>query len=165
MNEAVRERQPARRLRAPRVLHPQSSFRPLLSCVEVNRTLAAPRRDIGDFDCSGAGIGRDWVKRTGCWDQAERVLLTYEQTIAYGLLAAEGKKDDPRWPGVARTYGCDINRPVQWEVEALEQPELQRLVLDAIDPYVDRDVLAMVPAEEQPQRRELANFLARYQGG
>ncbi|MFE2470262.1 hypothetical protein [Streptomyces mirabilis] len=119
---------------------------------------------IGDFDCSGADIERDWVKRTGCWDQVERVLLTYEQTIAYGLPAAEGKKDDPRWPGFARTYGFDINRPVQWEVEALEPAELQRLVLDAIDPYVDRDILATVLVEERRQKRELADFLARYQG-
>ncbi|WP_329201863.1 MULTISPECIES: hypothetical protein [unclassified Streptomyces] len=94
-----------------------------------NRTLAAPRRNIGDFDCSGEDIERDWVERTGCWSSVTRVLLTYEQVRAYGLLATEGKSGDPRWPASARRYGFDSRRPVQWEVEALEPDELQRLVL------------------------------------
>ncbi len=31
---------------------------------------------------------------------------------------------------------------MQWEVEALEPDELQRLVLAAVAPYIDGDVLA-----------------------
>ncbi|WP_190276133.1 hypothetical protein [Streptomyces griseofuscus] len=50
-------------------------------------------------------------------------------------------------------------RPVQWEVEAPEPAELQRLVLDAVDPYIDRDVLARQIAREEEQRRALAAFL------
>ncbi|MFD3663133.1 hypothetical protein ACFWVF_21475 [Streptomyces sp. NPDC058659] len=49
------------------------------------------------------------------------------------LLATEGKSGDPRWPAFARRYGFDPRRPVQWEVEALEPDELQRLVLAAVD--------------------------------
>ncbi|BDM74972.1 hypothetical protein HEK616_84590 (plasmid) [Streptomyces nigrescens] len=40
-----------------------------------------------------------------------------------------------------RRYGFDSRHPVQWEVEPLEPAELRRLVLAAIAPYVDRDVL------------------------
>lgn len=45
-----------------------------------------------------------------------------------------------------------------WEVEALAPDELQRLVLAAVDPYIDRDVLADQLAREEQQRRVLAAF-------
>ena len=48
---------------------------------------------------------------------------------------------------------------MQWEVEALEPAELQRLVLAAVDPYIDRTVLAQQIAREEEQRRALADFL------
>ncbi|WP_075738577.1 hypothetical protein [Streptomyces acidiscabies] len=51
---------------------------------------------VGDFDCSGEDIERDWVERTGCWSSVTRVLLTYEQVRVYGLPATEGKSGDPR---------------------------------------------------------------------
>ncbi len=128
-----------------------------------DRVTADPRPAVllvvGDFDCSGEDIERDWVARTGCWSHTERVLLTYEQVRAYELPATEGKRGDPRWPAFARRYGFDPRRPVQWEVEALEPAELQRLVLAAVDPYIDRGVLARQIAREEEQRRALAAFL------
>ncbi|MFD8148875.1 hypothetical protein [Streptomyces sp. NPDC059708] len=117
---------------------------------------------VGDFDCSGEHIERDWVERTGCWSSVTRVLLTYEQVRAYGLPATEDKRGDPRWPAFARRYGFDIGHPVQWEVEALEPDELQRLVLAADDPYIDRDVLARQTAREEQQRRALERFAGRW---
>ncbi|MEU5116674.1 hypothetical protein AB0G64_34880 [Streptomyces longwoodensis] len=69
--------------------------------------------------------------------------------------ATEGRHGDSRWPAFARRYGFDPRRPVQWEVEALEPAELQRLVLAV----VDRDVLARQIAREEEQRRALAAFL------
>ncbi|MEU3528317.1 hypothetical protein AB0E62_31370 [Streptomyces sp. NPDC038707] len=48
---------------------------------------------------------------------------------------------------------------MQWEVEALESAELQRLVLAAVAPYIDRDVLVRQIAREEEQRRALAAFL------
>ncbi|MEV0597678.1 hypothetical protein AB0I82_00010 [Streptomyces sp. NPDC050315] len=92
----------------------------------------------------------------------ERIALTGEQVLAYGLPAAEGKKNDPRWPGFAREHGFDVDRPVQWEVEALDLNELQRLVLEAIDPYLDRQALAAVLDDERRQRRQLTDFIARW---
>ncbi|MFI8888403.1 hypothetical protein [Streptomyces sp. NPDC053813] len=113
----------------------------------------------GDFDASGAEIERDWVRRTeDCWDEVHWVLLTYDQVRAYELPATEGKHGDPRWPAFADHYGFDLQHPVQWELEALEPAELQRLVLNAVDPYIDRDVLARQVAREEAQRRALADF-------
>ncbi|MYZ36369.1 hypothetical protein GT002_14955 [Streptomyces sp. SID4917] len=44
---------------------------------------------------------------------------------------------------------------MQWEVEALDPTELQRLVLAAVEPHTDRAVLATRIAEEDRQRRQL----------
>ncbi|UXY33176.1 hypothetical protein [Streptomyces sp. HUAS TT20] len=128
-----------------------------------DRTTRDPREAhlayVGDFDCSGEDVERDWVERTGCWSRVTRVLLTHAQVQGYTLPATEGKRDDPRWPAFARRYGFDIDRPVQWEVEALEPDELQRMVLAAVDPYIDRGVLAEQMAREEQQRRALSDFL------
>ncbi|MDX2993360.1 hypothetical protein [Streptomyces scabiei] len=129
-----------------------------------DRTARDPREAhlvyVGDFDCSGEDVERDWVARTRCWSRVRRVLLTYDQVInEYELPATEGKRRDPRWPAFARRYGFDIDHPVQWEVEALEPEELQRLVLAAVDPYIDRDVLTEQIVREEQQRRALSDFL------
>jgi hypothetical protein len=88
------------------------------------------------------------------------VLLTYDQVVNdYELPATEGKRGDPRWPAFARRYGFDIARPAQWKVEALEPDELRRLVLTAVDPYNDRQVLAQQTARQEEQRRALASFV------
>ncbi|MER8199218.1 hypothetical protein AB0407_35935 [Streptomyces microflavus] len=51
---------------------------------------------------------------------------------------------------------------MQWEVEALEPAELQRLVLAAVAPYVDRDVLVRQVALEAAQRRALEELFGRW---
>ncbi|MER6523060.1 hypothetical protein ACFWHQ_39465 [Streptomyces sp. NPDC060334] len=130
-----------------------------------NRTLPAPQRTVGDFDCSGEDLERDFVARTACWSHTERVLLTYDQAIGeYELPATEGKHGDPRWPAFARRYGFDIEHPVQWELEALEPAELQRLVLAAVAPYIDRDVLTRQVARQEEQRRALATVVRGWAG-
>ncbi|WP_327270859.1 hypothetical protein OG609_00220 [Streptomyces sp. NBC_01224] len=48
---------------------------------------------------------------------------------------------------------------MQWEVEALEPDELRRLVLAAVAPYIDRQVLAQQTARQEEQRRALASFV------
>ncbi|MFF3215597.1 hypothetical protein ACFYYB_33830 [Streptomyces sp. NPDC002886] len=47
-------------------------------------------------------------------------------------------------------------------MEALESDELQRLVLTAVDPNIDRDVLAQQIAREEQQRRALEEFAGRW---
>ncbi|MFE3864836.1 hypothetical protein ACFXPT_30950 [Streptomyces goshikiensis] len=44
----------------------------------------------------------------------------------------------------------------------MEPDELQRLVLAAVDPYIDRDVLAQQIAREEEQRRALEDFAERW---
>ncbi|MFF2789792.1 hypothetical protein ACFVT6_24065 [Streptomyces sp. NPDC058049] len=95
----------------------------------------------------------------------ERVLLTHDQVRAYELPAAAGKAGDPRWAGFARRYGLDAGQPVQWEVEALDPAELQRLVLAAVAPYVDQALLDARIAEEVLQRDRLRAFTAQWPAG
>ncbi len=45
----------------------------------------------GDFDPSGEDISRDFVARTGCWDQVVRVALTGGQVKEFDLPKAVGK--------------------------------------------------------------------------
>ncbi|MFB7214680.1 hypothetical protein [Streptomyces sp. NPDC056255] len=98
------------------------------------------------------------MARTDCWSHVERVLLTHDQVRDYELPAAAGKAGDPRWPGFARRYGLAADQPVQWEVEALDPTELQRLVLAAVAPYIDRRILTEQIAEEERQRGQLRAF-------
>ncbi|MFJ5680854.1 hypothetical protein [Streptomyces sp. NPDC093097] len=79
----------------------------------------------------------------------ERVLLTREQVRDYELPAAVGKAGDPRWARFASRYGLDLARPVQWEVEAIDPTEFQRLLLAAVAPYLDQAVLRDRIAEEE----------------
>nr|WSX47547.1 hypothetical protein OG409_00240 [Streptomyces sp. NBC_00974]WSX54309.1 hypothetical protein OG409_38670 [Streptomyces sp. NBC_00974] len=89
---------------------------------------------VGDFDCSGEDIERDWVERTGCWSSVTRVLFTYEQMRAYGSRRPEVAvlrpplRLRPPPPGPVGGGGAGAGR-------------LQRLVLAAVAPYIDRDVL------------------------
>jgi hypothetical protein len=91
------------------------------------------------------------------------VLLTHDQVLAYGLPPAEGKRGDPRWPAFAARHGFDPARPVQWEVEAVDPGELRRLVLAAVDGYVDREQLAARIADEERQRRALRDLAEGWQ--
>jgi hypothetical protein len=142
------------------VLHPLQCSRPLLSCGNSLRTLVAPPRIAGDFDASGADIERDGVVSTDCWIHVERVLLTHDQVREYELPSAAWKAGDPHWAGFASRYGLDPGQPVQWELKALDQTELQRLVLDGVAPYIDQAVLRdRIPTEEQ-QRRQLRPSLS-----
>ncbi|MEV0538126.1 hypothetical protein [Kitasatospora sp. NPDC050463] len=129
--------------------------------MDADRTLLAPRRNVGDFDCSGEDIERDFLARTSGRAYVERVLLTNAQRLRYRLPPAEGKKGDPRWPAFAARYGFDPDRPVQWEVEALEPDDL---LTAAVEPYVCRQVLAAVLDQEERQRTALARFVRRWPG-
>ncbi|MFC3985201.1 hypothetical protein [Streptosporangium jomthongense] len=50
-------------------------------------------------------------------------------------------------------------------MEALEPTELQRALLAAVEPCVDRRILAAVMAEEDRQRHALQAFTARWNDG
>jgi hypothetical protein len=79
---------------------------------------------VGDFDCSGEDIEREWMERTGCLSASSRVLLTYDQVRAYELPTTEGKA----WrPPVARLRGhasndADIGLPCSRRLGLVRRP-------------------------------------------
>lgn len=133
----------------------------------VRRRAAADTRPahllyVGDFDASGEEIEADFIARTGCWASVLRVALTARQVERYALPPADGKAADPRWPAFAERHGLARSEPVQWEVEALDPAELRRLVLEAVEPFVDRAALARQIEAEAEQRERIEQFLARW---
>ncbi|MFF2628665.1 hypothetical protein ACFVUN_23175 [Kitasatospora griseola] len=51
---------------------------------------------------------------------------------------------------------------MQWDVGAVDPADLRRLLEAAVALYVDRRVLAAVPAEERRRREPLARFVDRW---
>ncbi|WOP07016.1 hypothetical protein R2B67_35920 [Streptomyces cyaneofuscatus] len=102
------------------------------------------------------------MARTDCWAHVERILLTHGQVREHALPAAVGKAGDPRWAKFAARYRLDPTRPVQWEVEALDPADLQRLVLAAVAPYIDQAVLTDCITQEEHQRGQLRAFTERW---
>ncbi|MET9294852.1 hypothetical protein [Streptomyces sp. NPDC003077] len=62
---------------------------------------------LGDCDASGEDSERDFLARTGCWSRTRRIALTYQQMRERGMLPAEAKKGDPRWPAFAHRHALD----------------------------------------------------------
>ncbi len=84
----------------------------------------------------GMDIERDWGRRTGCWS---RVHPRAAHVRAGARVRSAGDRRQARRPAVAGLRPPPRPRParpVQWEVEALEPRELQRLVLAAVGPVL-----------------------------
>ena len=78
----------------------------------------------GDFDSSGEDIDRDFVERTGCFDQVVRVALDWSQVQHFNLPPAPGKTTDSRAAAFTARHG----RLVQVELEAFDPNELTPVV-------------------------------------
>jgi len=115
---------------------------------------------VGDLDASGEDIERDWVARTHCWVEVNRLAVTTAQ--AAGLPAAAGKAGDPRWSAFASRHGLDPARPVQYEVEAINPTELRDLLIAAVDARTDLARLRRVLEHEEAERRRLTEFLSSW---
>ena len=81
------------------------------------------------FDASGQDIERDFVHRTGCFYDAERVALTEDQIEKHDLPEQMGKTTDSRAGGFVARHG----RLVQVELDALPPDVLRGVFADAIE--------------------------------
>lgn len=105
----------------------------------------------GDHDPSGEDIDRDFIARTGCWDEVVRVGLDWEQVVAYGLPPQPGKVSDPRAAAFAAKHG----RLVQVELDALTPDVLRGLFASEIDARWDGDMYLNVLKRERRERAGL----------
>jgi hypothetical protein len=99
----------------------------------------------GDFDPSGEDIDRDFIERTGCWDEVVRIALTARQVRNYRLPVNPGKSTDSRAAGFIERHGSLM----QVELDALDPETLRGLYQDAIDGYWDTSAYESVLAQER----------------
>jgi hypothetical protein len=105
----------------------------------------------GDFDPSGEDILRDFLIRSYCFDEVERVALDWEQVIAHNLPPQMGKATDSR----AAAFEARHGRLVQVELDALPPVTLRDLYMEAANQYFDADVFEAVLAREAEERKQL----------
>jgi hypothetical protein len=105
----------------------------------------------GDFDPSGEDIDRDFLSRTGVFDQVVRVALNPDQIEEYRLPEQMGKSTDSR----ARRFVERHGRLVQVELDALPPEVLQQLFTDAITGYWDSSAFDAAIARETEERDSL----------
>jgi len=87
----------------------------------------------GDHDPSGWDIPRDFVARTACWKEVQRVVLDPDQVAEYDLPVAFGKESDSRKTGFTERFG----ELVQVELDALPVEVLRELFTEALNEYWD----------------------------
>lgn len=105
----------------------------------------------GDHDPSGEDILRDFVERSDCWDEVERVALTAEQVERYRLPAMPGKASDVR----AGRFVAQHGRLIQVEVDALDPNDLRDLFRAAMDAYWDQSAYDVVIERENRERQAI----------
>lgn len=90
----------------------------------------------GDFDPSGEDIERDFLERSGCWDEQHRIALTPAQIQQYNLPPLPGKEWDSRAAGFIAKHG----QLMQVELDALDPNDLRRLYEEEFFAYWDPDL-------------------------
>ena len=105
----------------------------------------------GDWDPSGEAIDQDFIARTGCWEQVQRIALTEEQVIAWQLPEMPGKRGDTRARAFVQKYG----RLAQVELDAVPPDQLRDLFAAALADYWNPDRYTEVIAREEAERAQL----------
>lgn len=108
----------------------------------------------GDFDPSGEDILRDFVSRTDCWMEVNRIALNREQIDEYNLPPLPGKASDSRAEGFIRRHG----ELMQVELDALPPDVLRGLYTDAIDEWFDHGMYDVVMALEESHITKLEEY-------
>ena len=83
----------------------------------------------------------------------DRIALNYDQIKAYRPPPNPAKITDSRFEVYQAEYGDE-----SWELDALEPRTLNRLILDTIDGYLDRDLYDAVIAREQSEIETLRHL-------
>jgi hypothetical protein len=128
---------------------------------EVRRNSDRPGRPAvllyaGDLDASGEDIDRDFIARTHCFDEIERIALTWEQVEEHALPPQPGKSTDTRALAFTAKYGQNI----QVELDALPPDVLRALFQAAIDARWDVAAYDAALEKEERARRTIQDWRA-----
>lgn len=105
----------------------------------------------GDFDPSGEDIERDFLERSDCWDEQQRIALTPPQIQQYNLPPLPGKSWDARAAGFIAKHG----QLMQVELDALDPNDLRALYQAAFTQYWEDDPFDESYDREQRERAQL----------
>lgn len=105
----------------------------------------------GDFDPSGEDILRDFMDRTDCWHETDRIALNREQIDTYNLPPMPGKVGDSRSGKFIERHG----ELMQVELDALPPDVLRSLYTDAIASWWDADAYEAIMDQEEEDTASL----------
>jgi hypothetical protein len=116
--------------------------------------------DFRDHDPSGLQMTEDLRKRLvkygdGLDIEVKRIALRIDQVKQYNLISNPTKLADPRSQAYVAQYGDQC-----WELDAIEPRELQRIVKDAVEEHVDREVWENGLKQEEEDRTSLTESFA-----
>lgn len=115
---------------------------------------------LGDLDPSGEDMVRDIADRLemfGVHDlDVDKIAITMDQVRRYNPPPNPAKLSDSRAAAYIAKYGSS-----SWEVDALAPPILQQIIRDAIEQYVDDELMDAVKEREERDKRILRGEVRR----
>jgi hypothetical protein len=113
---------------------------------------------LGDHDPSGQDMTRDIRNRLGDIYKADvkvnRIALTMPQIQQYNPPPNPAKITDTRAAGYIKQYG-----PQAWELDAIEPAELDRLIREHIELYLDQKLYEEAQARQEREQAEIYKLL------
>ena len=111
---------------------------------------------LADHDPSGLDMTRDNGSRLNLFAESldvgvQRIALNMDQVERFGPPPNPTKLTDSRAKGYVREFGHE-----SWELDALEPAELDRLIRDTVEGYIDRATWDETLEEQEEARRPLA---------
>lgn len=144
----------------------EASLEKVTALVRTARYLEKPIRVfyISDFDPSGkqmpVSVARKfefYCREQGLDCKLSPIALTYEQVLKYRLPGIPTKTTDTRRAGFINAYG---DRATELDaLDALHPGELEKIVREALEPYVDADSIHTIRGENT-RLRDMAQEIA-----
>jgi hypothetical protein len=112
---------------------------------------------LGDHDPSGVDMTRDIRERMdtfGADVRVDRIALNMDQIQRYNPPPNPAKESDKRAKKYIKQYGNQ-----SWELDALEPVELDRLIREQIEIYLDRKLYNQAKEKEEQERAEIYQMI------
>ena len=136
------------------------------SCSAMFRAAERFKRDgnpvailyVGDHDPSGLDMLRDIRERLYEFDTEDfevvHVALTYDQIEEYHPPPNPAKTTDPRSTGYIAEHGDN-----SWELDALSPSDLERIVREAVEEFLDKEQFDAIVEEERDDIVQLEDIV------